>query len=132
MQELRELVDQLDRLIPKEGARLKIPADSEGKTTIGTQRGYLRLGVELLRAGLNPTAPAEPEIPQLPLDIAYLLTPDSETPFNLCEIDEDVDQLPARRKRLGALGQLLAALVTVAALGLIVLGVGAALSWIFH
>ena len=62
----------------------------------------------------------------------HLLTPDSETPFGLCEIDDDVDQLPARSKMLGALGQLVAALVTVAALGLIVLGVGAALSWLFH
>jgi len=132
VQELRELVDQLDRLIPKEGAKLRIPADPDGNTTIGTQRGYLRLGVELLRAGLTPTAAAEPEIPQLPLDIGYLLTPDSETPFDLCEIDENVDQLPARSRKLGPLGQLVAALVTVAALALIVLGAVAALSWFFH
>jgi hypothetical protein len=132
VQELRELVDQLDRLIPKEGAKLKIPADPDGSAMIGTQRGYLRLGVELLRAGLTPTAATEAEIPQLPLDIGYLLTPDSKTPFNLCEIDENVDQLPARSKKLGPLGQLVAALFTVAALGLIVLGAGVALSWLFH
>ena len=57
--ELRELVDQLDGLVPKEGAKLRIPASPDGTTTIGTQRGYLRLGIEFLRAGLEPLEPGE-------------------------------------------------------------------------
>ncbi len=132
MAELRELVEELDRLIPKDGARLKIPADQDGKTTIGTQNGYLRLGVELLRAGLAPTTDPLPEIPRIPLDIDYLLTPDSKTPFELCEIDEQVESLPARTEKLGALGQLLAALVGVALLGFLLVGAAAVLSWLFR
>jgi hypothetical protein len=130
--ELRDLVEELDRLIPKEGAKLKIPADQDGNTTVGTQRGYLRLGVELLRAGLAPTTDPLPEIPRIPLDIGYLLTPDSETPFDLCEIDEQVESLPARARKLGPLGQLLAAVITVALLGLLLVGAAAVLSWPFR
>jgi hypothetical protein len=130
--ELRELVEELDRLVPKEGAKLKIPADPGGHATIGTQRGYLRLGVEMLRAGLAPIGASELESARIPLDIDYLLTPDSQPPFDRCEIDEEVDRLPPRSKTLGPLGQLLAALVTVAALGLIVIAAGIFLSWLFH
>jgi hypothetical protein len=131
LREIRELVEELDRLIPKQGAKLKIPADPDGNTTIGTQRGYLRLGVEFLRAGLCPTPVAEPEIPRIPLDIEYLLTPDSDTPFDLCEVDEEVEQLPARSKKLGPLGQLIAALLGVAVVGLVIVGAVATLSWLF-
>jgi hypothetical protein len=131
--ELRDLVEQMDRLVSKEGAKLRIPGDPDGNTTIGTQRGYLRLGVEFLRAGLAPTATAaERDIPHIPLDIGYLLTPDSETPFDLCEVDEDVERLPPRSRKLGPLGQLLAALVAVAVVGLILVGAVALLVWMFR
>ena len=66
----------------------------------------------------------------IPLDIEYLLTPGSETPFDLCEINEDVEQLPPRSRKLGALGQLFAALVAVAVVGLILVGAAAVLGWI--
>ena len=127
--ELRELVDELDRLVPREGAKLKVPADVDGNTTAGTQQGYLRLGVELLRAGLSPIDGSPSEIPRIPLDIAYLLTPDSRTPFELCEIVQRVEELRPTRK-LGALGQLLAAVVAVVAIGLLLIGAGVVVSWL--
>jgi hypothetical protein len=128
--ELRELVDELDRLVPREGAKLKMPADTDGNTTVGTQRGYLRLGVELLRAGLAPIDSTPSEIPRIPLDITYLLTADSRTPFELCEIDERVEELRPVDRKLGALGQLLAAVVAVVVLGLLLIGAGVAISWL--
>ena len=131
--ELRELVDQLDGLVPKEGAKLRIPADPDGHTTIGTQRGYLRLGIELLRAGLDPLEPGERNnIPYLPLSIEYLVTADSETPFDLCEVVDDPERLPPRVRKLGPVGQLMATLFGVIALGLVVLGAAAAVSWLVH
>jgi hypothetical protein len=131
--ELRALLDELDRLVPKEGARLRIPSDPDGNATIGTQLGYLRLGVEFLRAALvPPEGTDEGSTPHIPLDIQYLLTPGSETPFDLCEIDEDVERLPPPVRKLGAIGQLLAAVFGVVIVGLIVVGAVAVLSWMVH
>ena len=131
--EIRALVDRLDALVPKEGARLQIPSDADGNTTLGTQRGYLRLGIELLRAGLGPLEPGERHaIPYLPLSIEYLLTPDSQAPFDLCEVVGDPDRLTPRVHKLGAFGQLMAALFAVIALGLVLLGAAAVVSWLFH
>ena len=131
--ELRELANRLDELVPKEGAKLRLPNDPDGNTTAGTQRGYLRLAVELLRAGLQPLERGdEHDIPHIPLDIDYLLTPDSESPFDLCEVVEDVERLPPRVQKLGPLGQLIAALLAVAVVGLIIVGAAAMLSWVFH
>jgi hypothetical protein len=130
--ELRDLVDRLDRLVPKEGARLRMPADADGNTTAGTQRGYLRLGVELLRAGLDPTDPVPGERVHVPLVIEYLMTSDSQPPFEVCELAEDPDHLPPRARKLGAVGQLMAALMAVVVLGLIGLGAAAVLSWMMR
>jgi hypothetical protein len=131
--ELRELANRLDGLVPKEGAKLRLPNDPDGNTTAGTQRGYLRLAVELLRAGLQPFERGdEHDIPHIPLDIDYLLTPDSKSPFDLCEVVEDVERLPPRLQKLGPLGQLIAALLAVAVVGLMIVGAAAMLSWMFH
>lgn len=131
--ELRELVDQLDRLVPKEGAKLRIPSDPDGNATAGTQRGYLRLAIELLRAGLHPLERGhEQDIPHIPLDIDYLLTPDSKAPFDVCEVVDDVERLPPRVQKLGPFGQLIAALLGVVVVGLIIVGAAAMLSWMFH
>jgi hypothetical protein len=131
--ELRELANQLDRLVPREGAKLRLPSDPDGSTTAGTQRGYLRLAIELLRAGLQPLERGdEHDVPHIPLDIDYLLTPDSTSPFDLCEVVDDVERLPPRVQKLHPLGQLIAALLAVAVVGLIIVGAAAILSWLFH
>ena len=132
--DLDDLVDQLDRAIPREGATLRIPGDADGTTTVGTQQGYLRLGVEFLKAGLRPQALGDShDIPHVPLEIGYLLTKDSSAPFDMCEL---VDQMPPAVRRssegLGAFGQLLAAVLAVIAIGLIVIGALAVFSRIFH
>jgi hypothetical protein len=130
--ELRELVERLDRLVPKEGARLRLRAEGEAAAA-GTQRGYLRLGIEMLRAALDPAATGSADHrPHLPLAIDYLMTPDSATPFEVCEIVDDPDRLPPPERKLGAIGQLMAALIAVVVLGLIGLGAAAILSRIMR
>lgn len=133
LDELKTLVDALDRAIPRDRAHLRIPGDPDGNTTLGTQQGYLRLGVEFLKAGLDPRAVGEShDLPHIPLDVAYLLSPGSRSPFELCELVDEVPPQPWRTGALGALGQLFAAGVAVVAVGLVLIGTVAVLSWIFH
>jgi hypothetical protein len=128
-EELRSLVERLDALLPREGAKLRIPGDADGTATLGTLNGYRRLGVELLRATSSPLPHGEPA--RLPLDIQYLLIGDEASPFDLCEVDEQVEQRPApKRRTLDPLGQLLAAAVVVVLLVLVLIGASAVLGWI--
>jgi hypothetical protein len=57
--------------------------------------------------------------------------PDPEPPFDLLGPGEDDEPTPPRDV-LGALGQLLAALATVAVVALILFGVAALVNWILH
>jgi hypothetical protein len=120
--ELRELVERLDRLIPKDGAHLSIPADADGNTTLGSRLGYLRLGVEFLLAALAPQPSSDDAPTRIIPDLDYLLTDGSETPFDLCEIDEAIGSRPPVRTRLGPLGQVVAAILVIGALILIFIG----------
>ena len=129
--QLRDLVGQLDALVPKEGAKLLIPSDPDGNTTIGTERGYLRLGIELLRATLDRPPEFNHEIPRISLDLDYLLSPGSQSPFDLCEIDEEFQKWHPPTRPLGPFGQLVLAVVGVVILGLIVVGAFAIASWLF-
>jgi hypothetical protein len=133
LEDLNTLVEALDRAISREGARLRIPGDPDGNETVGTQQGYLRLGVEFLKAGLKPRALGDShDIPHIPLDIDYLLTPDSSAPFDFCELVQEVEVLPPVREDLGCLGQLAVAVAAVIGIGLLAIGAMAVLSWIFH
>lgn len=130
-EELRNLVERLDALLPREGAKLRIPGDADGTATLGTLNGYRRLGVELLRATSSPLPQGDREPARLPLDIQYLLIGDEASPFDLCEVDQQVEQRPAlKRRTLDPLGQLLAAAVVVVLLVLVLIGASAVLGWI--
>jgi hypothetical protein len=120
--ELRELVERLDRLIPKEGAHLSIPADADGNSAVGSRLGYLRFGIEFLAAALEPQPGSDEAPTRIVPDLDYLLTEGSETPFDLCEIDEAIGSRPPVRTRLGAIGQLAAAILVIGALLLIFIG----------
>lgn len=129
--ELRDLVERLDRLVPKDGAHLTIPGDPDGTTTVGSRLGYLRFGVEFLTAALRPLPDTELAPTRIEPDLDYLLTQGSETPFHLCEVDEAIGSRPPVRSRLGALGQLTAGVLVVAALILVLIGGAAVVRWIF-
>jgi hypothetical protein len=129
--ELQELVERLDRLLPRDGARLTIPADADGNTTIGNRLGYLRFAVEFLSAALQPLPESETAPPRITPDLGSLLTDGSRTPFDLCELDESiVSRLPSRT-RLGAGGQLGAGVLVVAALILLFIGASVVWRWMF-
>lgn len=130
--ELSELVERLDRLVPRGGAKVRIPGPADGTATLGTLNGYRRLGIELLRATEAPLPGMEQGQARLPLDLDYLLLGDEESPLDLCEVDEQLESRPAPRKpRLDPIAQLLAAAVVVVLLVLVLIGASAVLGWIF-
>jgi hypothetical protein len=125
--ELQGLVDRLDRLVPKQGAHLTLPADAEGRTTTGNRAGYFRLGIEMLRAALSPV-PASDEAPARVVPrVEGLLTEGSRAPFELCELDESIGSRPPAQSRLGVFGQMGTGVGVV--LILILAFVGAAVLW---
>ena len=123
--ELRELVERLDRLLPRDGAHLSVAASGEG--TVGNRLGYMRFGLEFLAAALDPQ-PAAGEAPaHVAPRLESLLTDDSPVRFESCELDEAIESRPPVQSRLGAPGQLLAGVLTVAAV--ILLLIGASVVW---
>jgi hypothetical protein len=130
--ELHELVARLERLIPKAGAHLTIPADPEGHTTVGSRLGYLRLGVELLAAALRPLPGSEERPTRIEPAIDYLITEGSRAPFDLCEVDEAIVSRPPVRSGLGALGQLASAVLAVGALVLLFIAGAFVIGWLLR
>ena len=129
--ELQDLVDRLDRLVPKQGAHLTLPADAEGRTTAGNRAGYLRLGIELLRAALSPM-PASDEAPaQVVPQLEELLTEGSRAPFALCELDESIGSRPPAQSRLGVFGQMGTGVGVVLILILAFIGAAELWRWLF-
>lgn len=129
--ELHDLVERLDRLIPKDGAHLTIPGNADGTTTVGNRLGYLRFGVEFLGAALQPLASSDAAPARIVPDLDDLLTDGSRTPFELCEIDEAIVSRPPVSSGLGAPGQLLAGVLVVAALVLCFIGAAVVWRWFF-
>jgi hypothetical protein len=59
---IKELVDELDRAVPKEGAVISFRQYGGGpdeSKIVGSRVGLLRAGVELLRAGVGPAGEEE-------------------------------------------------------------------------
>jgi hypothetical protein len=119
--ELRDLVERLDRLLPREGAHLSLaPAAGE---TVGNRLGYLRFGLAFLIAALDPH-PASGDAPaRVTPRLEDVLTEDSAARFESCELDEAIESRPPVQSRLGAPGQLMAGVVTVAVVILLLIGV---------
>jgi hypothetical protein len=129
--EIRDAVERLDRLIPKDGAHLAIGSETGGKTTAGSRLGYLRLGVEFLTAALRPLPGTETEPARIEPELGYLLRAGSRAPFDLCEIDEAIGSRPPVSSGLGAPGQLLSAVLVVGALILCLIGASVVWRWLF-
>ena len=56
-EEIKRIIDELDRGLSKENAKVSIQmygSDLEEAFIVATERGYLRLGVEFLKAGFTP------------------------------------------------------------------------------
>ncbi len=129
--EIQGLVERLDRLVPKAGAHLMIPVDASGTAIVGNRIGYLRLGIEFLKAALQPAQGPSDSAPRVEPNVGYLLAEGSGSPFELCELDESIASRPPVQSRLGPLGQLAAGVLLVALLVLLLIGGAVAWRWVF-
>ena len=129
--ELRELVERLDRLVPSDGAHVGMPGGAEGSTMVGNRAGYLRFGIELLAAALEPLPANDHEPARITPQLDGLLSEGSRTPFELCEVDESIVSRPPVSSGLGAPGQLMAGVLAVAALILCLIGAAVVLRSVF-
>jgi len=95
--EIKQIVDELDRSVPKENAKVslqKYGGDVNEAFVVATEHGYLRLGIEFLKAGFAPYVPPEKTMGKRPyaieVEIDYLITEDSDVRFDYFERNEDV------------------------------------------
>jgi len=95
--DIKQIVDELDRTISKENARVslqKYGGDLDEAFIVATERGYLRLGVEFLKAGFTPHLSPEKRMGKRPYEIDveldYLITEDSDVHFDYFERTEDI------------------------------------------
>jgi hypothetical protein len=129
--EVRDLVGRLERKLPRQGAHLMVQPGLEGGGLVGNQLGYLRLGVELLRASLDPAPASEGTPMQVKPDLASILAEGERTLFEGWELDESIVSRAPIQSRLGAIGQLVAGAVMVGLVLLALLGVFLVLRFIF-
>ena len=97
LDKIKQIVYELDENISKENAKVslqKYGGDLDEAFIVATKRGYLRLGVEFLKAGFAPYISAERALGKRPYEIEvemdYLITDDSDVNFNYFERREDV------------------------------------------
>jgi hypothetical protein len=129
--ELHELVERLDRLVPKDGAHLTILTDADANATVGNRLGFLRFGIEFLAAALHPLPESDAAAPRITPNLDYFLTEGSLKAFDVCELDESIGSRPPARSRLGPTGQLVAGVVLVLILILLFIGVSVVWRWVF-
>jgi hypothetical protein len=100
LEQIKKLAADLDAAVPRAGARVQLSQYGGGpdeSKMVANQRGYLRLGIELLRAAFAPPSPQTHE--QIQVDLRYLLTDDSTVGFDWFERREDLaDATRAERK----------------------------------
>ena len=113
-QELHELVQRLDVLVPRDGAHVMMPGESDPHASVGNRIGFLRLGIEVLRGALVPVAGPDGAVARVTPHIDYLVPPDARTALDLCELDESIGARPPVESRLGAVGQIVAGIAATA------------------
>jgi hypothetical protein len=86
---IQNAISSLDKAVPKEGARVAMVQYGGGpdeSQIIANRQGYLRLGIEFLKAAYSTPLQPEPKAPDMvKLDLEYLLTNDSDINFDWCE-----------------------------------------------
>lgn len=132
---IREVIAGLDGAVPRDGARVSLVQYGGGpdeSQIIANQDGYLRLGIECMKAAFSAKGASDSNTPNaIVLDLGYLLTSDSTIHFDWCERREP-ESNPDRPGSIGdrLVPALLLGFVT-GFLGLTLIGLVTVLRWLF-
>ena len=106
---VEELVQELDTIVARDAARVHLRQYGGGPDEtqiIANRSGYLRLGIEFLKAGVA----VPDEKLSVPLDFEYLLTSDSDVSINWAEQRDPVETSPAPETFVQKIGSTVLAL----------------------
>jgi len=112
----QELITKLDSLVPRDGGRVSLTQYGGGpdeSRVIANRRGYLRLGIEFLKASFAPYEKQH----LIKTDIRYLLTDDSDVAFDWFERREDLPQTTPQSRR----AHIIPSIIGFGFLGLVIL-----------
>jgi hypothetical protein len=92
---LKQLISDLDQTVPKENARVSLSryvGDISESMIVGNEHGYLRLGIEFLKAAFAPpsTELVKKDPYAIDVELDYLLTEDSDIQFDWFQRREDI------------------------------------------
>lgn len=132
---IKSLVSELDEAVPRNDARVLLQVYGGGpdeSQIVATATGYLRLGIELMKAGVAPASPDAAAPASVPVDLAYLVQPGSSIHFDWFErrdpeVTPEVSDKTGRRLAFVFLS-VLALIAGLAIIGAIALA-RMALSW---
>lgn len=136
---LKQLLDTLDHLVPRDRARIVIDQlypGGKGGAFIANQLGYLRLGIEFLKAGLSDHAMASTGPRPVPMNWKYLVSQKSYVlGFDEFLLDEslELDQTYSEPIRVSKRRRVLVLLFAILLFGIMVLaiiGLVATVSWL--
>jgi len=90
---IQQLIAELDSAVPRDGAAVRWTKNGAGGrecAMIASKLGYLRLGIEFLKAGFIPTDKELPERQSVNVDVDYLITKDSDYAFDIFHRKDDL------------------------------------------
>jgi hypothetical protein len=133
LEELRSRIEELDEGVTKDNARIRIyrwGGDDDESVMIATRNGYLRLGIEFLKAGVAPDPPYPPDS-SIHVDLEYLIDDNSTVFFENFELVETLppEETAETWKDTVVIYAILT--VLVALLLLAVIGAVAVIRWLF-
>lgn len=120
---IKRLVSELDNAVPKDDARVLLDVYGGGpdeSRIIATAPGYLRLGIELMKAGVAPASPDSAAPASVDVDLEYLVHPGSTIHFDGFERrDPDVTPVVSDATGRGIAFVFLSVLALIAVLAII-------------
>lgn len=123
------IVSELDQLVPTENASVLLSQYGGGpdeSKIVATEAGYLRLGVEFLKAASAP--PLKDETTAIAVNLESLVSPESTVTFDWFERVENLEQqLNPTRPPLALIGLVIAGGLLIA---MLLVGIATTVRWV--